>query len=190
MTVYSATPQRREGRLTRRLLQSAVAMAVVVAASMALASPAGAEVVWGPSTIAVRHSGHCLEVDHGYLTPGAGLLQWTCHGGQHQRWKINNLHNGYVQFIAEHSSQCLEVDNASFADGARVLQWPCHGGTHQQWQLIHAEGSFPYSWFQLRARHSGKCIEIDQASLATGARVLQWPCHGGTHQRWLLFGLW
>lgn len=34
----------------------------------------------------------------------------------------------------------------------------------------------------LRARHSGKCMDVEGGSTASGARVLQWACHGGANQ--------
>lgn len=33
-------------------------------------------------------------------------------------------------------------------------------------------------------RHSGQCLDIDQAKLADGANVIQWPCNDGANQRW------
>jgi endoglucanase len=40
----------------------------------------------------------------------------------------------------------------SNADGAELVQYTCGSGTNQQFQMV-ANGSY----FQLRARHSGKC---------------------------------
>ena len=39
--------------------------------------------------------------------------------------------------------------------------------------------------FTLRARHSGKCLDVEGASLESGARVNQYSCHGGENQRWV-----
>ncbi|GAA4523708.1 RICIN domain-containing protein [Amycolatopsis samaneae] len=133
----------------------------------------------GPFSIAARHSGLCLEVDHGRLDPGTRVLQWNCHRGQHQLWRINDLGNGYVQLVVEHSAQCLEVDNAG-GPGAYVLQWPCHGGTHQQWRRSDLPGGF----HRFMARHSGLCLEVEAANLPPGSWVLTWHCHDGAHQQW------
>ena len=146
------------------------------------AVPSMATMSTGPVLVRARHSGKCLEVDNGSLTPGTGVLQFTCHGGQHQLWRVIDMLNGYVQLVVEHSAQCLEVNNASLADGAGVLQWPCHGGTHQQWR-IDWRGNF----IQFVARHSGKCLEVNNAGITDGVGVLQWPCHSGTHQQWYLW---
>ena len=42
-------------------------------------------------------------------------------------------------------------------------------------------------WFEIVARHSGKCLDVYEWSLADGARVVQWDCHGGMNQLWYLF---
>jgi uncharacterized protein (DUF1800 family) len=40
--------------------------------------------------------------------------------------------------------------------------------------------------YELVARHSGKCLDINGASLEDGARAIQWACHGGENQHWTL----
>lgn len=40
--------------------------------------------------------------------------------------------------------------------------------------------------YQLMAKHSGKCLNVAGAGTATGANVLQWDCHGGPNQQWIL----
>jgi uncharacterized protein (DUF1800 family) len=38
--------------------------------------------------------------------------------------------------------------------------------------------------FELVARHSGKCLDIEGASTDDLARAIQWDCHGGPNQQW------
>ena len=38
--------------------------------------------------------------------------------------------------------------------------------------------------FELVARHSGKCLDVNGASLDDFARVIQWDCHDGANQQW------
>lgn len=40
--------------------------------------------------------------------------------------------------------------------------------------------------YQLIAKHSGKCLDVAGAGMATGANVYQWDCHGGPNQQWIL----
>jgi len=45
-----------------------------------------------------------------------------------------------------------------------------------------ASGAF----YTLSARHSGQCLDVQGASPADGAPVIQWPCHGNGNQTWQL----
>ncbi|MCX5409678.1 RICIN domain-containing protein [Streptomyces sp. NBC_00335] len=37
---------------------------------------------------------------------------------------------------------------------------------------------------EIRAQHSGQCLEVADWSTANGAAVRQWPCTGGANQKW------
>ncbi|MER5472567.1 RICIN domain-containing protein [Streptomyces sp. NPDC002685] len=37
---------------------------------------------------------------------------------------------------------------------------------------------------EIRAEHSGQCLEVADWSTANGAAVRQWPCTGGDNQKW------
>ena len=40
------------------------------------------------------------------------------------------------------------------------------------------------SYFQLVARHRGKCVDVPAASTANGVRLKQYTCNSGTNQQW------
>lgn len=40
--------------------------------------------------------------------------------------------------------------------------------------------------YLLRAKHSGKCLDVDAWGTQNGALINQWDCHGGNNQRWRL----
>jgi hypothetical protein len=50
----------------------------------------------------------------------------------------------------------------------------CTGGNHQQFRKVNAPigGGF----YQLVARHSGKCLTIQSESLEVGAQLVQYAC--------------
>jgi hypothetical protein len=35
------------------------------------------------------------------------------------------------------------------------------------------------------ARHSGRVLDVEGGSSASGAQIIQWGYHGGGNQRWL-----
>ena len=42
-----------------------------------------------------------------------------------------------------------------------------------------------YTYYEIVARHSGKCLDVSEASTLNGAPVIQWTCIGDTNQQWL-----
>ncbi|MCX4779058.1 RICIN domain-containing protein [Streptomyces sp. NBC_01264] len=47
-----------------------------------------------------------------------------------------------------------------------------------------AETVYYVSIVEIRANHSGMCLEVADWSTANGAAVRQWPCTGGANQKW------
>jgi len=71
------------------------------------------------------------------------------------------------------------VASSSTADGANIIQYTCGSGANQQWQWT-ATGSY----YTLKARHSGKCLDVVNANTADGADIQQYTCNGGNNQQW------
>ena len=69
--------------------------------------------------------------------------------------------------------------NASTADGAYVNQYHCTTGTNKQWRFQDLGGGY----YNLIARHSGKCLDVANVSTADGARLIQWSCGSGANQQ-------
>ena len=144
-------------------------------------SPAWRPSTSGFDTLVASHSQKCLDVSGGSLDDGASIIQWQCHGGANQQWRLEVAGDGYSRVVSRHSGKCLDVSGVSTEDGARIIQWPCHGGANQQWRLeAVGEG------YRLVARHSGKCLDVTGWSTDNGTGILQWQCHGGANQTWLL----
>lgn len=88
------------------------------------------------------------------------------------------------------SNKCLDVAGASLADQANVQQYSCHGGQNQQWvfkPMGYLEKVAPD--YSIINAYSGKCLDVAGASLADGANVQQYACHGGDNQIWKLDNL-
>ena len=71
-----------------------LALAIILAASMATAVPAAAATSAAPpdvsayALVAARHSDRCLDVSGNSLSNGAKLQQFWCHEGANQRWRL------------------------------------------------------------------------------------------------------
>lgn len=75
----------------------------------------------------------------------------------------------YYSIVAQYSDGVFDVRERRFEDGAGIVQWGWGGGRNQQFRIARADdGSV-----KIVARHSGKCIEIENGSTSPGARVVQ-----------------
>lgn len=97
-----------------------------------------------------------------------------------------------LQIRSALSGRCLTVDRAALnnlADATNIYQWDCLGEPIQLWRLQHV---FSYSnnrgGYQVIARHSNKCMEVQDSEVVTGSNVQQGSCLGETqlNQVWKL----
>jgi hypothetical protein len=82
--------------------------------------------------------------------------------------------------INKKSGKCLDVpwEMNSYI----VHQWDCHRDINQQWILRKVEGNY----VAIISRHTGRCLDVDHASVEDNAGVSQWKYHGGWNQQWVL----
>ena len=132
--------------------------------------------------IVSRNSGKCLDVSGASTDAAAPAIQWTCHGGLNQQWRLEPAGGGAFRIIARHSGQALDVMGALLDDVVPIIQWPVHGGDNQVWTLEPASDGH----VRIVARHSGKAMDVEFASTDDGARVIQYMPHGGANQQWLV----
>lgn len=132
--------------------------------------------------VKAKHSGKCLDVGGGSRNNGANIIQWNCHGGDNQRFRIYDAGNGYWYLQAKHSGKCLDVKGWSNQNGAEIHQWDCHGGDNQKINAAHKGGSE----YHMAFKNSGICMDVGGYSQENGARIIQWGCHAGANQRFIL----
>lgn len=87
--------------------------------------------------------------------------------------------------MTRHNAKAWDVDGGSGAttDGVSVHLWSYEGGLNQQWR---PEALADGGHHRFVARHSGKCLSVDDSSTADGARLSQQPCSGSPAQAFTL----
>jgi hypothetical protein len=135
-----------------------------------------------PYEIVSRNSGKCLDVYGASPDAVAPVIQWTCHGGPNQQWRLEPAGGGAFHIIARHSGQALDVYGGLLDDFTPLIQYPLHGGDNQVWTLEPASDGY----VSIVARHSGKALDVELASTDDGAWMIQYMFHGGANQQWLL----
>ncbi|MBK8972504.1 MAG: RICIN domain-containing protein [Hahellaceae bacterium] len=78
------------------------------------------------------HSGRCLDVANWSTANGANILQWSCHGGANQQFKLENQ-GGAVYLRVRQSNKCVDVSGVSTSNGANIHQWECIGQDNAKW---------------------------------------------------------
>jgi hypothetical protein len=84
------------------------------------------------------------------------------------------------------SNKCLDVrsEDNYYLDHARVQQYHCTGASEQKWAL-RFQGDFGNGpVYLLQSQRSGKCMEVQNDSVLTGAQVDQFTCNFSNSQFW------
>ncbi|MFJ5223580.1 family 43 glycosylhydrolase [Streptomyces sp. NPDC088400] len=155
-----------------------------VALGTTLAGPAGESAATPTAyTLVNRNSGKCLEVEGGSGADGANVLQWTCDGGTHQRWRVDDLGNDTSRLVNVASGKVLDTADCSVADGADLRQWSWLNNICQAFRLVVTDQG---GWVRIVGARSGKVADVADCSTADGADVRQWPWLNNTCQQWQL----
>ncbi|MEV0218863.1 RICIN domain-containing protein [Streptomyces sp. NPDC050704] len=125
------------------------------------------------NTLAARHSSKCADVTSQSLWAGAQIKQYTCNGGNNQKYWFKSVGGGYSQLMVRGSSLCVQ-ENAD-----TVTQENCGSATSQQWSVT-TTGSY----VTLKSRATGECLDVNGGSTADGAALITFTCNGGTNQQW------
>ena len=85
-----------------------------------------------------------------------------------------------VEIVNAATNLRADVMWASVQDGQNVFLWPNNASASQEFDLINMGSGF----FQLRARHSGKCLMVDrtQVNVGNGRRIAQYLCTDTSYQ--------
>ncbi|MFF1797331.1 RICIN domain-containing protein [Kitasatospora sp. NPDC058263] len=168
----------------RRVGSAAAVVTLALGGALAAAAPASAAGMnYKPISTAtdvevrVQSSGKCLEVADWRTDDGAPVRQWTCTGGDNQKWVWTDAD----QLVNVHSGKCLEIPGYSGEPGTAVGQWTCNGGANQVW----SDASRLHSGLRhLVNAHSGRYLDVAGGSTADGAPVIQWGLNGADNQVW------
>ncbi|UYZ63734.1 RICIN domain-containing protein [Hymenobacter weizhouensis] len=144
------------------------------------AAPAGP--ANGTYRLVARHSGKVLDVNGASQAEGAGIIQWSAHGGTNQHWQLTAVGNGFYKLVAVHSGKALDVDHSGTTNGTKIHQWTDNGSPAQRWKIEATTDGY----YKLTAECSGKVLDVSGVSQADGAAVHQWDYVGGLNQQWKL----
>ncbi|WP_071606288.1 RICIN domain-containing protein [Luteipulveratus halotolerans] len=143
-------------------------------------------------TIRPSFSGKCLTVNRNSYSDGAAINQYQCLGRANQRWRMLKPNGGVgapvdYYFQAVSTGKCMTVSRGSTNRGARIVQMPCQFTSHQRFRIHNGLWSSQVS-IPLHAQLTdGRCLDIQGASQANNAALLQWGCNGRANQKFSFF---
>lgn len=118
-------------------------------------------------------------------TDGTALVRATFSGTTNQQYFFMRNGAGYV-IQARHSNKCLEMKDWNTADGGLMQQSACVGGSNQTFVLKPTGtdfGSVSDGRYRVTAKHSGKCLDVQNSSLSNGVQLEQYSCNNGANQQ-------
>ena len=125
-----------------------------------------------------QNSSKCVDDTAWQTSNGTPVQQYGCGNGQfNQQWQLVPTSDGYVKIVLRHAPWlALDVTGGPGATGTgvKVQLWGYGGGTNQQWKPVARGGGF----YELRARHSNKCLDVPGSSIEQGVVLQQWDCNG------------
>jgi len=91
---------------------------------------------------------------------------------------------------AVHSEKCLDVFEASRQERADIVQFTCHGGPNQRWtikELVPPDVPFGVTGLHhITVLHTGMCMDVFNFSVDNKAKLIQFNCHNGNNQRFIM----
>jgi hypothetical protein len=110
-------------------------------------------------TLVAKHSGLCMDVAGSSTANNANVQQYTCNGGDNQKWSITEQSDGSTTIKNKRSGKCLDVTAASTSNNANIQQFTCSSSNNQQ-----------FYWSIFDSRH----VQVVQIATTAGLnRLLQ-----------------
>ncbi|MET4782606.1 RICIN domain-containing protein [Glaciihabitans sp. UYNi722] len=144
----------------------------------------------GRYQISVPNSGLCIDAGPaGAAGDGTPLAIVACATGRVQTWQFATAATAnYYQVQANPSTTLAwEVDNSGGLgqnNYQKAQLWSYGGGANQQWQAVsEGVGTGKVHFLSL---NSGKCLDIPNANITSGAQLQQYDCNSTVAQTFLM----
>ncbi|MET8146062.1 RICIN domain-containing protein [Sphaerisporangium sp. NPDC005288] len=165
-------------------LFGAVVLGVTV---LAASSPANAATYW-----VIRGFGSQKCIDNpNYASGNVQLDIWSCVSPRqsNEQWEWVPAGDDSFIIVNRSSGKCLTVYGASYDNNAPIIQYACNYGANQRWFQDNARTTQGgYDYYMIRNAKSQKCIAVQNASTANGAKLLQYTCNTGPNEIWTWLG--
>ncbi|MBO0930676.1 RICIN domain-containing protein [Fibrella aquatilis] len=149
--------------------------------------------------LVARHSGKLLNVDGNSQADGGVVSQYTANSTQAQQWRIEQATCAVSSTVVSTTATqidpiaCYSIQSRSSAkvlgvttgqpnDGALIRQYANTSQMWQQWKIQPTDPGF----YRITVLHTGKSIDVPNASTADQSPLQQWTFWGGSFQQWAI----
>src|SRR5262249_43873946 len=74
-------------------------------------------------------SGSCLDIYGASTADNAAVIQYACHSGTNQQFRLTSLGSNMFSVVAVHSGKCVA------GDATALTQLPCNTSTARVWRI-------------------------------------------------------
>jgi hypothetical protein len=121
--------------------------------------------------------GPCFEVPGSSTIIGTQLDQYECVNQTNEKWYFHNVGGDLYQIRNGATNKCMSIANSATFDGAAVIQWDCAPRDHEYFRVLDSGRRQPSTYYLIQNDHSSKCLDVESASVASGAKLTQWTCN-------------
>ncbi len=144
------------------------------------------ETATGVYKLLSANSGKAMDVTASSTADGANVQQYTDNGTNAQRFQLTPVSGSLTDYnlVNVNSGKCVDVAGGSLADAANVQQWTCNGNAWQRFRLAptYIGATIAAGSYTLKAKSSGKCLDVAGGGTADGTNVDQYTCNGKPQQ--------
>src|SRR5882672_12464752 len=134
-------------------------------------------------SIVAKHSGKVLEPVLGLQGNGVPVVQsHPVIGSNRQRFRLDQLPDGYCRIFAVSSNKVLTVAGASTGPAAALVQETWNDRDHQHFRFEEVEPGF----FKIAVKKGGNVLDVTGAFMDNGTAIILFPGHEGSNQRFQL----
>ena len=168
-------------RRMTRMLAAAAALVAAPAVLLGLAAGPASATTYSATNVYLGTESSSqtlfLDVSGASQSWGAQVVQWYLNGGANQKWDIQNLADGNVEFVNANSGQCLTTDGVA---GDGVYQFPCVGAKSQEWSTDLVVGNIRD--YTVKSALSGLYLDVYGGSRWAGAVIDTWYPNNASNQ--------
>ncbi|MBQ9068905.1 MAG: RICIN domain-containing protein [Eggerthellaceae bacterium] len=123
-------------------------------------------------------SGKVLEVLDGRAVSGAKVVQKAWRGSAAQKWKAVAMQGGYRLVAALSDSFALSLSGTRATNGTALQLASLGASKTQLWKLEKVTAAIADGVYTIKARNSGKALDVAGGSVEIGANVQQYSANG------------